>query len=64
MRLYDDLIKIIAEAGDNVDFAPFGEGVSEEWIDVAEKRPVHADGEAGRGEQRAERPVLLSQAGA
>ena len=38
MRLYDDLIKIIAEAGDNVDFAPIGEGVSEEWIDVAEKR--------------------------
>lgn len=36
--MYDEIIKIIRDAGECVDFAPFGEGISEEWIDLAEKR--------------------------
>lgn len=36
--MFEDLINIIEQAGDDVDFAPFGEGVSDEWIDAAEKR--------------------------
>ena len=36
--MYDDLKKIIEDAGDNVDFAPYGEGISDEWIEAAERR--------------------------
>ena len=36
--MYDEIIKIIRDAGECVDFAPFGEGISEEWIELAEKR--------------------------
>lgn len=34
---YDELKKIIANQ-DGVDFAPFGQGVSEDWIERAEQR--------------------------
>ena len=36
--MYSDLKKIISEAGQSVNFAPYGEGVSDEWITAAEKR--------------------------
>ena len=36
--MYEDLIRLIEEAGDNVDFAPFGDGVSDDWIKAAEER--------------------------
>ena len=36
--MYDEIIKLIENAGESVDFAPFGEGISEEWIEQAEKR--------------------------
>lgn len=36
--MYDEIIKIISNAGEDVNFAQFGEGISEEWIDLAEKR--------------------------
>ena len=36
--MYDEIIKLIENAGESVDFAPFGEGISEEWIEKAEKR--------------------------
>jgi len=36
--MYDEIIKIISNAGEDVDFAQFGEGISDEWIDLAEKR--------------------------
>lgn len=36
--MYNEIIELIREAGDGVDFAPFGEGISEEWIEKAEKR--------------------------
>lgn len=36
--MYEELKKIIENAGEAVDFAPFGEGVSDEWIERAEKR--------------------------
>lgn len=36
--MYDELIKLISEAGNSVDFAPFGDGISDEWIESAEKR--------------------------
>lgn len=36
--MYNEIIELIGEAGDGVDFAPFGEGISEEWIEKAEKR--------------------------
>lgn len=36
--MYDEIIKLIENAGKSVDFAPFGEGISEEWIEKAEKR--------------------------
>ncbi len=38
MNKYDEIKKIIAEAGSNVDFADYGEGISEEWIQKAEER--------------------------
>lgn len=36
--MYDELKRIIEEADDNVNFAPYGEGVSDEWIKAAERR--------------------------
>lgn len=36
--MYDEIIKLIENAGESVDFGPFGEGISEEWIEKAEKR--------------------------
>ena len=36
--MYDELIKVIEEAGDRVEFAPFGDGISDDWIELAEKR--------------------------
>ena len=36
--MYDDLIMIIEEARDKVDFASYGEGVSDAWIEAAERR--------------------------
>ena len=36
--MYEEIISIISDAGEGVDFAPFGEGISVEWIDLAEKR--------------------------
>lgn len=36
--MYDEIIKIINDAGEDVDFADFGNGISDEWIDLAEKR--------------------------
>ena len=38
MHKYDKIKQIIEEAEDDVDFAEFGEGISDEWIDKAEKR--------------------------
>lgn len=37
-EIYEEIRKIISDAGDNVDFATYGEGTSDEWIDLAEKR--------------------------
>ena len=31
--MYDDLIRAIEETGDGVEFAPFGEGISDDWIE-------------------------------
>lgn len=36
--MYDELIKVIEEAGDRVEFASFGDGISDDWIELAEKR--------------------------
>lgn len=36
--MYDEIRKIISDARENVDFAPYGDGISDEWIDMAEKR--------------------------
>lgn len=36
--MYNEIIKIISNAGEDVDFAQFGEGISDEWIELAEKR--------------------------
>ena len=38
MNKYDEIKKIIEEAEYGVDFADFGNGVSEEWISKAEER--------------------------
>jgi hypothetical protein len=38
MGRYDEIIKIIADNDDHVDFADFGDGVTEEWIQRAEGR--------------------------
>ena len=38
MSKYDEVQKLIAEAGDSVEFADYGEGVSEEWIIKVEER--------------------------
>lgn len=38
MNKYDEIQKLIAEAGDSVEFADYGEGISEEWIIKAEER--------------------------
>lgn len=38
MNKYDEIQKLIAEAGDSVEFADYGEGISEEWIKKAEER--------------------------
>lgn len=35
--MYDEIIKIINNAGEDVDFANFGNGISDEWIELAEK---------------------------
>lgn len=37
MIKYDDIIKLIEEESDCIDFAPYGDGISEEWIEKAEK---------------------------
>lgn len=36
--MYNEIIELIRKAGEGIDFAPFGEGISEEWIKKAEKR--------------------------
>jgi hypothetical protein len=36
--MYNEIIELIKNAGESVDFAPYGEGISEEWIKKAEKR--------------------------
>lgn len=36
--MYDEIKEIISNAGEDVDFADFGNGISDEWIDLAEKR--------------------------
>lgn len=36
--MYDEIIQIIYNAGEDVDFADFGNGISDEWIELAEKR--------------------------
>lgn len=36
--MYDEIKIIISEAGQNIDFADFGKGVSDEWIKLAENR--------------------------
>ena len=36
--MYDELFKLISDAGDGVNFAPFGDGISDGWIESAEKR--------------------------
>ena len=41
MDKYDEIRKIIINAGNAVEFADFGDGISEEWIQKAEDR-VHA----------------------
>lgn len=38
MDKYEEIKNIIKNAGDNVDFADFGNGISDEWIEKAEKR--------------------------
>ncbi|MFI2857644.1 SMI1/KNR4 family protein [Paenibacillus sp. JSM ZJ436] len=38
MNKYDEIQKLIAEARDSVEFADYGEGISEEWIIKAEER--------------------------
>ena len=47
MNKYDEIKKIIEEAEDGVDFADFGNGVSEEWISKAEDRSVYLGMNAG-----------------
>ena len=36
--MYEDLVRIIEEADDSVEFASFGEGISDDWVKLAEKR--------------------------
>ena len=36
--MYDEITQIICNAGEDVDFADFGNGISDEWIELAEKR--------------------------
>lgn len=36
--MYDEIIQIICNAEEYVDFANFGNGISGEWIQLAEKR--------------------------
>ena len=36
--MFDDLISVIEEAGNRVDFASFGDGISDDWVELAEKR--------------------------
>ena len=38
MNKYNEIQRIIADAGDSVDFAEYGDGVSEKWIMEAENR--------------------------
>jgi antitoxin YobK len=38
MNKYDEIQKLIVEAGDSVEFADYGDGISEEWIIKAENR--------------------------
>jgi len=38
MNKYDEIQKLIAEAGNSVEFANYGDGISEEWIMKAEER--------------------------
>ena len=38
MDKYSEIKKIIEEAGDNVEFAEYGNGISDEWIKKAEVR--------------------------
>ncbi|WP_063255399.1 SMI1/KNR4 family protein [Neobacillus niacini] len=38
MNKYDEIQKLVFEAGNSVDFADFGDGISEEWITKAEER--------------------------
>ena len=35
---YEEIIELISRAGDCVSFAPYGEGVSDEWVAKAEAR--------------------------
>lgn len=36
--MFEELKLLIEEAGDNVNFAPFGNGISDDWIEAAEAR--------------------------
>lgn len=36
--MYEDLVRIIEEADDSVKFASFGDGISDDWVKLAEKR--------------------------
>jgi len=38
MNKYDEIKKLIAKAGNTVEFADYGDGISEEWIIKAEER--------------------------
>lgn len=36
--MYEEIKEIIYNAGEDVDFADFGDGISEDWIELAERR--------------------------
>jgi antitoxin YobK len=38
MNMYDEIIKLIVKSGNVVEFADYGDGISEEWIIKAEER--------------------------
>jgi antitoxin YobK len=38
MNKYDEIQNLITDAGDSVEFADYGDGISEEWIIKAEER--------------------------
>lgn len=36
--MYNELVNLIKVAGESVNFSTYGEGISDEWIELAEKR--------------------------